>query len=115
MVVGTDLVLTWISVVPVPSLGLLLGRDWLDGIGCVLSFAKKVMRADHLRGRLINLHQILARHFALPLVPRQWPAPGALKWRRVGLDGVLELQISHHVWLHRKLHAESFVAPTLQS
>jgi len=112
VVVGSDLVLTWFSVVPVPSLGLLLGRDWLDGVGCVLSFAKKVMRVDHLSGRLISLHQILAGHFALPLVPRQWPVPGALKWRRVGLDGVLELQMSHHAWLQRKLHAESFYMPT---
>ena len=36
MMVGEDLVLTWVSVVPVASLGLLLGRDWLDSIGCVL-------------------------------------------------------------------------------
>ena len=108
MVVGNDLILTWVSVVPVASLGLLLGRDWLDGIGCVLSFAKKVMRADHLSGKIIPLHQILAGHFAASLIPSQWPSPGALRWRRVGLDGVLELQISHQDWLHRRLSAESY-------
>ena len=109
MMVGSDLVLTWVSVVPVPSLGLLLGRDWLDGIGCNLSFAKKVMRADHLSGKLIPLHQILAGHFALALLPSSWPSPGLPRWRRVGQDGVLELQISSRDWLQRKLTAESYV------
>ena len=48
MVIGTDLVLIWVSIIPVESLGLglLLGRDWLEGVGCVLSFSKKIMRAD---------------------------------------------------------------------
>ena len=76
MMVGEDLVLTWVSVVPVASLGLLLGRDWLDSIGCVLSFAKKVMRADHLSGKHIGLHQLVAGHFALRLIPKTWPEPG---------------------------------------
>ena len=107
MVIGTDLILTWVSVVPVASLGLLLGRDWLDSIGCVLSFAKKMLRADHLSGRLIHLHQLTAGHFALRLVPSTWPSPGALRWRRVGLDGVVALQLSHQEWMKRKLDALS--------
>ena len=105
MMVGEDLVLAWVSVVPVPSLGLLLGRDFLDGIGCVLSFAKKKMRADHLSGRLVSLKQIVAGHFALRLVPPIWPRPSLTAWRRVGLDGVLELQVSPKDWLRRKLEA----------
>ena len=109
MMVGNDLVLTWVSVVPVPSLGLLLGRDWLDGVGCVLSFSKKVMRADHLSGRLIHLQQLLAGHFALQLVPFEWPSPGRHRWKKFGQDGVLELQLSPQEWLSRKLDAESSV------
>ena len=105
MMVGSDMVVTWVSVVPVPSLGLLLGRDFLDGIGCVLSFAKKKMRADHLNGELVPLRQVQAGHFALQLIPNRWPTPGALSWRRVGLDGVLELQVSALEWMKRKLSA----------
>ena len=105
MVVGPDLVLTWASIIPVKSLGLLLGRDWLDGIGCVLSFAKRIMRADHLSGHHIPLKQLAAGHFALRLIPSEWPIPGKMRWRRVGQDGVVARQISHHEWLQRKLMA----------
>ena len=35
--IGSTLVLFWTSVVPVSSLGLLLGRDFMDAIGAVLS------------------------------------------------------------------------------
>ena len=48
MMVGNTLVCVWTSVVHVPSLGLLLGRDFLDGVGAVLSFSRRVLRADHL-------------------------------------------------------------------
>ena len=109
MVIGTDLVLTWVSIIPVESLGLLLGRDWLDGVGCVLSFSKKIMRADHLSGKHISLHQLTAGRFALRLIPSEWPRPGSQRWRRVGQDGVVALQIAHHEWLQRKLLAVQFV------
>ena len=105
MVVGEDLILTWVSVVPVGSLGLLLGRAWLDSIGCVLSFAKKVMRADHLSGKHVHLRQLVAGHFALRLIPSIWPEPGRGRWRKVGQDGVVALQISHQEWMNRKLQA----------
>ena len=98
MVIGTDLVLTWVSIIPVGSLGLRLGRDWLDGVGCALSFSKKIMLADH---KHIPLHQLAAGHFALRLIPPGWPRPR----RRVGLDEVVASQISHHDWLHWKLLA----------
>ena len=105
MMLGKDLILIWVSVVQVGSLGLLLGRDWLDSIGCVLSFAKKIMRADHLSGNHIKLHQLTAGHFAFRLIPSCWPTPGPGRWRRVGQDGIVALQISHHEWLSRKLQA----------
>ena len=44
MMVGNNLVAVWVSVVKVPSLGLLLGRDFLDGIGAVVSFTKQKLR-----------------------------------------------------------------------
>ena len=93
MMVGKTLVYVWTSVVEVPSLGLLLGRDFLDGIGAVLSFSRRMLRADHLDGALIPLRQLMAGHFALQLLPREWPLPGALKWQKLGADGVLECQV----------------------
>ena len=44
MMVGSSLLTVWVSVVvDVPSLGLLLGRDFLDAIGAVLSFSRKML------------------------------------------------------------------------
>lgn len=44
MMIGDTLFCFWTSVVRVPSLGLLLGRDFLDGIGAVLSFTQRLLR-----------------------------------------------------------------------
>lgn len=103
IMVGNSLVCVWISVVQVPSLGLLLGRDFLDGIGTVLNFSRKLMRAEYLDGQSIQLRQLSAGHFALRLPPAHWPAPGPERWRRVGQDGVVELQCLGKDWIQRKL------------
>jgi hypothetical protein len=105
IVVGKCLVCVWVSVVPVPSLGLLLGRDFLDGIGAVLSFARKLLRADHLDGTLISLRQLVAGHFALQLIPSEWPRLGTERWRKLGADGVLEVQVGSKEWLSRRIAA----------
>ena len=80
MMVGEALVLTWVSVVEVPSLGLLLGRDCLDSIGAVISLSKRQMRADHLDAKLINLSQLTPGHFALQLIPSKWPEVSEGRW-----------------------------------
>ena len=105
MMIGDVLLCVWVSVVDVPSLGLLLGRDFLDSIGAVVSFARKMMRADLLSTPLVKLQQIAAGHFALRLAPSTWASPGAHRWRRVGQDGVVEIQVSAQEWLQRKLTA----------
>ena len=107
MMLGTSLLTFWVSVVDVPSLGLLLGRDFLDAVGAVLSFARKRMRADHLDGSLVKLRQIAAGYFALCLLPPRWSLPGALRWRKVGQDSVVEVQVSSKDWLSRKLEAQA--------
>jgi hypothetical protein len=43
MMIGSSLLTVWVSVVDVPSRGLLLGRDFLDAIGAVLSFSRKML------------------------------------------------------------------------
>ena len=107
MMIDGSLLTVWVSVVQIPTLGLLLGRDFLDAIGAVLSFSRKMLRADLLDGSLVKLKQLMAGHFALPLAPRVWQLPGALRWRRVGQDGVVEVQVSSRDWLRRKLDAHS--------
>ena len=104
VMVGNNLLAVWVSVVKVPSLGLLLGRDFLDGIGAVISFTKQKLRPDFLDGKLISLSQVAAGHFALSLVPSTWPRLGGLRWRRCGPDGILEQQITSQAWLSRKLN-----------
>ena len=52
MMVGNNLVAVWGSVVKVPSLSLLLGRGFLDGIGAVVSFTNQKLRPDFLDGKL---------------------------------------------------------------
>ena len=59
----------WTSLVPVPSLGLLLGRDFLEAIGADMHFAHRTLRCEHLTGKPIALKQLAAGHFLLPLVP----------------------------------------------
>ncbi|CAE7941477.1 agaA [Symbiodinium necroappetens] len=41
IVVAGEMLLVWVSAVPVGSLGLLLGRDFLDAVGGVLDFAER--------------------------------------------------------------------------
>ena len=103
IVVGNTLLLVWVSIVAVPSLGLLLGRDFMDAIGAVISFSRKMLRADYLDGTLVRLKQLTAGHFALQLAPSRWPQPGALKWRLSGLAGVGELQVTSKEWFKRKV------------
>ncbi|CAK9032022.1 Integrase catalytic domain-containing protein [Durusdinium trenchii] len=93
----------WTSLVPVPSLGLLLGRDFLEAIGADMHFAHRTLRCEHLTGKPISLKQLAAGHFLLPLVPATWSGVGPQRWKRLGVDGVLELQLSPVQWLRKKL------------
>ena len=109
--IGKQLVLFWTSVVPVPSLGLLLGRDFLDAVGAVLSFARRALRCDHLDSSvIIPLRQLTAGHFMLPLIPPAWCRPDAQRWRSFGQDGVLELQVSGREWVSRRLAAQGMIS-----
>lgn len=93
--VGNNLLAVWVSVVKVPGLGLVLGRDFLDGIGAVISLTKQKLRPDFLDGKPINLSQVAAGHLALSLAPPIWSRLDGLRWRRWGPDGIiLEQQIA---------------------
>lgn len=65
--VSGKLLLIWISIVPVVSLGCLLGRDFLDAVGGVLNFAAKTLQRTFLGTGSQRLTQMSAGHFRLPM------------------------------------------------
>ena len=109
-VIDGTLVCFWTSLVPVPSLGLLLGRDFLDALGTVMHFSKRLVRFEKIGKQCIPLRQLTAGHFMLPLPPEDGDWPGATaqnRWRKLGVDGVVELQLSAKSWLDSKLQMSS--------
>ena len=122
MMVGSTLIVVWVSIVPVASLGLLLGRDFLSGIGAVMSFARKKLRADLVNGgELLDMGQLAAGHFTLPMRPTtSWKCPGTQRWRSFGQDGVVEMQLSSLEWWQKRLqfrlsHFEDVAPPSTTS
>ena len=97
-VIGGQLVCVWVSTVPVPSLGLLLGRDVLDGLGGVLDFSERTLMCRVLGQAPTALVQLAAGHLAVSLIPEQWPGLTKDRWRRLGPDGVLEMPINCRAW-----------------
>ncbi|CAE7353498.1 unnamed protein product, partial [Symbiodinium sp. KB8] len=80
-VIAGNLVGIWVSCVPVPSLGLLLGRDLLDGLGGVLDFGRKTLRCNLFAGRPpVPLERLAAGHLALNLIPDLWPTVSRSRW-----------------------------------
>lgn len=67
--VSGRVVLVWVSVVPVASLGCLLGRDLLDAVGAVLNFATRSLECTFLNPGAQRLDQLAAGHFMLPMLP----------------------------------------------
>ena len=99
--VGGRVLMLWVSLVPVPSLGLLLGRDFLESVGGVLDFADKTISFKHLEAENQRLEQMSAGHYMLPLVATCWPRLPEGRWKRCGLDGIIELQLTSKAWFSR--------------
>ena len=97
------IVLIWVSIVPVLSLGCLLGRDFLDAVGGILNFASTTLQCSFLSTASQRLNQMSAGHFIFPLIGEDWPRQRAGRWRTCGLDGIVELQIDPQSWLNRRL------------
>ena len=91
--IGGTLVCIWVSEVPVPSLGLLLGRGFLESVGATMSFASRVIQFEFLDSSVMPLKQLAAGHFMLRLLPSQWGGVCSQRWRKLGVDGVVELQL----------------------
>ncbi|CAE7641422.1 RE2 [Symbiodinium sp. CCMP2456] len=50
----------WVSIVPVPSLGLVMGRDWMEAVGAVIDFERKVLECRRLFEGSLELFQLRA-------------------------------------------------------
>ena len=96
--VSGAVILIWISVVPVTSLGCLLGRDFLDAIGTC-----KSLTGMHLHQCWQRLDQLSAGHFMLPLLSIRWPRLDVGSWRTCGLDKIIELKLDPSDWLKRRI------------
>ncbi|CAE7402794.1 dnaJ, partial [Symbiodinium sp. KB8] len=81
--IGNHLVCIWVSAVPVQSLGLLLGRDALDGLGGVLDFGRKSLSCRLFDELAVPLERLSAGHLPLKLIPDAWPS--SVKTRTVFL------------------------------
>ena len=97
--VSGTVILIWISVVPVTSLGCLLGRDFLDAIGTALNFANRSLECTFINAGWQRLDQLSAGHFMLPLLPIRWPRLDVGSWRTCGLDKIIGLKLAPSDWL----------------
>ena len=96
--IGGKVILIWISVVPIASLGCLLGRDFLDAMGAVLHFANRTLECTFLDTGPFRLRQMAAGHFMINLLPNEWPRLADGRWKKCGLDGIVELKMTPRRW-----------------
>ena len=112
-IIGNSIVLFWVSLVPVNTLGCLIGRDFLEAVGAVLDFARRTLTCTHIESGLLMLQQMVAGHFMLELLPTLQAGWSPLtqmsggRWRPVGQDGVVELYFNRVQWLQYKITIRS--------
>ncbi|OLP82867.1 hypothetical protein AK812_SmicGene36445 [Symbiodinium microadriaticum] len=110
IVVAGEMLLVWVSAVPVGSLGLLLGRDFLDAVGDVLDFAERSLVCRVFNSKKAPLKRLSAGHLALPLVPESWPDLTRPRWRKLGPDNVIETLLDCKAWARQLMQAPSSAA-----
>ena len=109
MLLANRIVLIWVSSVPSSSLGLLVGKDFLDSLGAVIDFLHNRVKFQLLADdHWVRLHKLKAGHFAVPCLPtplHQWPELSSLPWIPIGRDACCEIQIaSKEQWILKRLH-----------
>ncbi|CAE7525014.1 tenm3 [Symbiodinium sp. CCMP2592] len=99
--------LLWVSDVPNPKLGCLVGRDCMEALGAVLDFEDHTARFKTLGLGPLRLPQLRAGHLGLPLFPKAgWPAVGGLRsFKPLGRNGVVELQLGFGAWMRLRTKA----------
>ena len=97
VVIMDKVLLIWISTIPCTSLGCLLGKDLLEGLGAILDFhGKRVQWKMLAPQRWMKLSRMRAGHFSMNLLPRHletWPQlHPSFPWIALGQAGVCEVQ-----------------------
>ncbi|CAE7480196.1 unnamed protein product [Symbiodinium sp. CCMP2592] len=102
-----QVMLLWVSDVPNPKLGCLVGRDCMEALGAVLDFEDHMARFKTLGLGPLRLPQLRAGHLGLPLFPKAgWPAVGGLRsFKPLGRNGVVELQLGFGAWMRLRTKA----------
>lgn len=82
-----------------------------------MDFSRRTIRFELLGSRDQPLQQLAAGHFFLRLLPAdgKWPGMDPQKWRRVGVGGIMELQVPQTVWWRHKLHRSGSLRLDLDS
>ena len=104
--IGQTLICIWISMVPIGTLGCLIGRDFMEAVGAIIDFTKRTLTCSLFPSGILKLGQMMAGHFMLEMVPvnGEWGAQTRSKWRRVGQDGIVDIQMERKSWAHYKMH-----------
>ncbi|CAE7881426.1 agaA, partial [Symbiodinium necroappetens] len=110
MMVADEMVLVWVSSVPVATLGLLLGRDFLDAVAGVLDFAERTLLCRAFNSKRAAVKQLSAGHLALPLIPEVWPDLCSPRWRKLGPDNVIETRLDCKAWARQLMKTPSRAA-----
>ncbi|CAE7358421.1 agaA [Symbiodinium sp. CCMP2456] len=110
MMVADEMVLVRVSSVPVATLGLLLGRDFLDAVAGVLDFAERTLLCRAFNSKRAAVKQLSAGHLALPLIPEVWPDLCSPRWRKLGPDNVIETRLDCKAWARQLMKTPSRAA-----
>ena len=82
----------WVSVVPNPSLGLLMGKDLMRALGVTLDFDGDLFFSKRLGIFNRKLLEMRAGHYKLDLMPHQPNFPMGAGWTKpLGPGGVVQL------------------------
>ena len=101
-------VLLWVSNVPCPSLGCLVGKDALDALGALHDFLSnrvqfQLLAPDHW----VRLSRMNAGHSSISFLPTplsQWPPLTEKPWIAIGRGKVCEVQSETRMqWMLKKL------------
>ena len=108
--IGQTVVCIWVSLVPIGTLGCLIGRDFMEAVGAILDFTRRTMTCSLFPSGVLHLRQMVAGHFMLDMLPpkaEDWGAPAQSRWRRVGQDGIVELQMNVKTWARHKMNSRT--------
>ena len=102
-VVDNKVVCVWLSCVPNPRLGCLLGKDTMEALGTVIDFEDGVVTFKLLDLHDFPLYTLKAGHYGVDLCSkRPFHLSEDLKFRKMGKNGPVEIPMKLSAWVGRK-------------